>query len=337
MRIYLDTLFHDAGVVELRHISNAGRVTSGLFNDPYRLIGAARQRASDGNLYTILNAPKLRVVHNVMGSRALRDQDIAFITRLPFDFDPCRPADTSSTDAELAAAIAVRDHFVEVMRGRGWALPLVAMSGNGAHAQYRCRLPANSETREAFVALYRGLHEEFGDDAVAFDRTVRNPSRIFRLYGSINRKGLSSADRPHRQASCQLPERWRQVTQRQIIALADFYDRQLPRVVTQPGGPVSGDGDYSTLDIVGWFKSKGLYKRPSQDGGGKHYVTCPWADEHSSADHPARTDTVVWEAQGRWPNFHCSHAHCEGRGIREVIYLLGDADEYCAQAWEADR
>ena len=46
--IYLNTLFHDAGIVELRHISNAGRVASGLFHNPNDLIGAARHHA--GNL-----------------------------------------------------------------------------------------------------------------------------------------------------------------------------------------------------------------------------------------------------------------------------------------------
>ena len=105
---------------------------------------------------------------------------------------------------------------------------------------------------------------------------------------------------------------------------------------TRASGPISGDGYYSTLDIVSWFSAHGLYKRPSHEHG-KHYVTCPWLNEHSTGDHPSKTDTVIWEADGRWPNFHCSHAHCEGRGIRDVLNHMGDADAFCAVEWEVEK
>jgi len=58
-------------------------------------------------------------------------------------------------------------------------------------------------------AIYSGLHAEYSDDSVEFDRSVRNPSRIFRLYGTINRKGLNTPDRPNRRAACWIPSPWR--------------------------------------------------------------------------------------------------------------------------------
>ncbi len=338
-RDYLEALFHDCGIVELRHLG-AGKPESGIFDSADALLAAARSLARAGNLYTTLNAPRLRIVRNQMGQGALCDADIAFIVRLPFDFDPSRPADCCSTDEELAAAVAARDAFVRRMHGRGWPLPIVAMSGNGAHAQYRVKLPANSETREAMQALYHGLRDECVDDGVDFDVTVRNPSRIFRLYGSVNRKGPDLAVRPHRQSTVAGPQFWRQVSQRQVMSLADAFARRAAPTTTspsRPAAPIDGVGDYRTLDVVRWFHAHGHYKRPAPDGGGKHFVRCPWVHEHSSADHPAKTDTVIWQAADGWPTFHCSHAHCAGRSLRDVLAVWGDADAFCSAEWRASR
>lgn len=336
---YLDAALADAGIVELRHLHGRG-ATSGLFDNVGDLLTAIRERSGTGNLYTSLNAPKLRVVANAWGSAALKDDDVAFIVRLPFDFDPVRPRDLCSTDEELAAALACRDRFVRDMHARGWPLPLVGMSGNGAHALYRCRLPNNSETREALTAIYCGLIDEAGNEATTFDRTVRNPSRIFRLYGTVNRKGPDLAARPHRVATLAGPQAWRQVTRQQVMALANRFARQ-PSGPAAPSprstAPISGDGDFRTLDVVGWFRAHGHYKRPAPDGGGKHYVRCPWVHEHSSTDHPMKTDTCAWEASAGWPTFHCSHDHCAGRTLRDVMSIWGDADAFCAAVWRATR
>jgi len=196
-------------------------------------------------------------------------------------------------------------------------------------------LGVTPETKEALRALYHGLHSEFSADDVEFDRTVRNPGRIFRLYGTVNRKGSDTPERPHRRSTCWIPPEWRQVTQRQVAQLASYYARQQPSRKPTPessSSPINGRGDYRTLDVVAWFQAHGLYKRPLPPG--KHAVTCPWADEHSTPDHPEGTDSVIWEGDGGWPTFHCSHAHCEGRGIREVMQILGDADHFCGQQWQ---
>lgn len=99
---------------------------------------------------------------------------------------------------------------------------------------------------------------------------------------------------------------------------------------SQTGGPFTGGtGVYNTLNVVGWFNAHGHYKRHL--GGGKHAVTCLWLAYHSSADNPMKTDTVIWESDGGWPTFHCSHDHCEGRTIKDVIALWCDADSFCTQ------
>ena len=47
------------------------------------------------------------------------------------------------------------------------------------------------------------------------------------------------------------------------------------------------------------------------------------------------TGTVAWPAtDGGWPTFHCSHDHCQGRRLLDVMQVWGDADAFCARAWE---
>lgn len=90
-----------------------------------------------------------------------------------------------------------------------------------------------------------------------------------------------------------------------------------------------GKGDYSTLDAVAWFKAKGLYIK-EHDTSGKHYVKCPFASGHTGGKQ-GDTDTVLWQEDGKWPTFHCSHNHCSGKGITDVIRELGDADDFCGR------
>lgn len=338
MIAYLAHAMRDARAIELRHL-DGDRIECGLYADLDRLRAEIEARARSGNLYCTLNRPAAAIrVTSTMGRRGLRDADIARIVRLPLDLDPVRPAGTSSTADELAAAVAARDRLVRDLHAIGWPLPALAVSGNGAHALYRCLLPADERTRIALRTLYRGLAAEYTDETVRFDRTVHNPSRIWRLYGTQNRKGTPTADRPHRVAQIVIPHQWHAVAPAQVYALARLYEQRQSRRDQQ--GPVhrdhahlrlDGTGDYRTLDAVAWFSAHGAYRRPL--GSGKHAIACPWDREHSTIDAEHSTATVLWETDGGWPTWHCSHAHCAGRTLRDVLALWGDADQYCAGAY----
>lgn len=336
MRDYIDHVLRDARIVEIRH-QIGDRWFSGVFDDPFALRQTIRDVTAVGavgNVYTTLNAPGDVPVTNDMTGKALRDEQFATIVRLPFDFDPVRPKDVPSTEAELALARTRRNRLVSALSSIGWPAPAVAISGNGCHALYRCRMPNNAATREMLTLAYRGLKADFGDDQVAFDTKVRNPSRIWRLYGSTNRKGVSTDDRPHRLAAVMIPPRWEAVSPRQIDALASKYAKARASAAAVGERVVTGSGDYRTLDIVAWMTAHGLYKRPL--GQGKHAVRCLWEQEHSTADTPQGTSTVVWEPDpGLWPTWFCAHDHCEGRSILTVMQRLGDADRFCAVAWRA--
>lgn len=330
---YLRWLFRDAGVVELRHQLDGVWATS-WHSELDSLRRRARELAGRGNLFTSLHRPDFAD----SPTRPIRNEDVVRYTRLLFDFDPVRPKDTASTAEELAEAKTRAQGLVRTLSAHGWPLPALGMSGNGHHVQYRTALPNSDETRDIVRTVYAGLYRDHGDDVVAFDRTVRNPGRICALYGSIKRKGTPTRERPHRRSSILVPSDWRQVSQKQVEALAAYYARRHREEGPQTAHtPRSGDfipggtGDYRSLDVVAWTVAHGAYR--FRVGDRVHAVWCPWQSEHSSPH--GRTGAVILEADGKgWPNFHCHHEHCADRGIRDLMALWGDADRFCSQKWE---
>ncbi len=196
---FVEAALRDSGMVEHRALAG-GRAVSRLCRsvDDVRAAVAAVPGA---NHYATLNRPH----PGEYPRRALTDADIAVVTRLPFDFDPVRPKGTNASHAKLRAAEAVKNRFVAYVCAMGFPAPVQAMSGNGYHAIFRCRLDSTPELHELLTRIYRALAGHFSTPEVTFDTTVRNPSRILRLYGTRNVKGLHTEDRPQRVASVWCP------------------------------------------------------------------------------------------------------------------------------------
>lgn len=333
-RRWIDWLIEDSERVELRVQTPTG-FKSRIYGNADALSVAILQLADDHNCYTTLNRPAASVAAGDMN--ALCDADIDVITRVVFDLDPVRPTGVPSTTAEVEAALQVRQELVMLLHGFGWPMPALGMSGNGAHVVYRTRIRSTGDWRKLAARLYLGLRDRLAESCaeagVHFDSSVRNPARIWRIYGTVNRKGPATPERPHRLAQITLPASgWQPVKadtiNRTVEALTPVVQER-PRPVLVP---FTGKGDYRTLDVVGWFEAHGHYRR--ELGGGKHAVRCPWEHEHSSPSHAMDSSTVIWTTgDSGWPTFHCSHSHCEGRRLPEVMALWDDADAHCGQAW----
>lgn len=351
---YLTWLVHDAGWVELCHMEDR-RLEPAWDNRVEILLADARNRHRTGNLFTTLHRIDIEALKAYLAEKRqvdprrqtfrTPDEVVTRYSRLFFDFDPERPKGTSSTAEELAAAEARARGLVRKLTSMDWPTPLLATSGNGWHVQYRTALPNNAESTEILKTIYTGLYNELSDDEVSFDRSVRNPARLCALYGSTKRKGVDRPERPHRKSACWIPSDWRQVHPRQVAALADVYARQpsqtrpnAPETARQPRSAperVAGKGDYSTLDVIAWFAAHDAYVGPLS--GIMHGVRCPWSAEHSTPSPRNGSDSIIFEADGGWPGFHCHHSHCADRTIRDVMALWGDADGYCGSAFVARR
>jgi len=180
---------------------------SGYFSDYKKLAEAASKScALAQGTYITLNPvnPALlaRAVNRVRVAGKdcplTSDADILKRRWLPIDVDPVRPSGISATEEEHALALERAVQIRDVLQAAGWPNPIVGDSGNGGHLLYRIDLPANDEglVKKCLAALaFR-----FDDDRVQVDQAVFNPSRIWKLYGTISRKGDSLPERPHRLA-----------------------------------------------------------------------------------------------------------------------------------------
>lgn len=203
-------LFHEPGsVVELRALPRNGGPVSGFFDDAERFTDAVMglaDRDFKGIYFTInpVNPELFQRSPNAVRRRGdlTKDRDILRRCWLPIDFDPVRPADSSSTDEEHDAAsqmaAIVRARLIE----RGWPEKsmILADSGNGAHLCVRINLPNDSESTRIVKGCLAALDREFSNAKVKIDTTTSNASRIWKVYGTVAKKGDNTDERPHRTA-----------------------------------------------------------------------------------------------------------------------------------------
>ena len=98
-----------------------------------------------------------------------KDQDIVAVRWLYIDIDPARPADISSTDAELNAAVARRDEILanhpELAASALWG-----RSGNGCWILARLPDYANDPATRSLVSRsVHALAERYNDSRVSID------------------------------------------------------------------------------------------------------------------------------------------------------------------------
>lgn len=150
--------------------------------DP-RLIGRAFNRLKQSQLTTSDN--------NVLAYRWL-----------PIDVDPVRPSGVSSSDTELNEALALRNEVaVWLMTEHDLPEPIRAMSGNGGHLLFRLPdLTVNEENRLFIKNLLNITADHFDTDRIKVDRTVFNPARIWKLYGTKTGKGDAIPSGQYREA-----------------------------------------------------------------------------------------------------------------------------------------
>ena len=213
MRIGCAAILAPGQVAELRVMGVAGRQThtaAGWFNDPEELVRAACVEDSREALGVYLTLNPLhegclarspnRLAYGVRSTSS--DRDVTARCWLPIDIDPVRPQGVSSTEAEVEAAVSKAREVIDLLEKKhGYPPGVRAHSGNGIHLLYRVDLPADDDAKELVAAFLRGLDSLFSDDKAKIDVSVSNAARIWKLPGSVARKGQSVADRPHRRSA----------------------------------------------------------------------------------------------------------------------------------------
>lgn len=214
IRRALDVLHPDPhDVIELRALGVRHRAwpptTSGYFDDRDACAQAAAMLSPLAlGVYIVLNRidPALlgRAYNRVRGrddsAGTTADHNIVRRLWLPIDLDPVRPADVSATDAERDLASTRAAQVAAYMSAEGWPAPVHVDSGNGRHLLYSIDLPPDED--RLVERMLGELGRRFSDSTVKLDTTNHNLSRIWKLPGTVARKGdhVPQIGRPHRLA-----------------------------------------------------------------------------------------------------------------------------------------
>jgi hypothetical protein len=179
-----------------------GSTLAGWYTDLDRLAASAcRLRGVSG--YVTINPvqPDLlaRSDHRLSRVRhTSRDQDITCLRWLYLDIDPVRPPDISSTDAELAKAVARRDAILKENPDLA-ASAMWGRSGNGAWVLVRLRdCPNEAVNRALVVEAVQLISRRYSDADVLIDPATVNPARLIGLPGTLKAKGSARPERPFR-------------------------------------------------------------------------------------------------------------------------------------------
>ncbi len=330
---YYELQLMDTPVIEIRMHTPEDRWPSGYFSDAEAILGVIDEFPAN-NLYTTINRFEGQATNRISNTaKAVSNADITHRKRLFFDFDPVRKPKTPSSDPQLDEAKARARLFMRDRQAEGWPDPVIAMSGNGYHLQYRISFESTVVSSNALSELYAAWKLKYSDSAVGFDQGVHNAARIARLYGSENMKGQPSEWLPFRHSKIiEMPPTYRTLSGVDLRkALERFKVKKLrPSRRPQYDYQTTGKGDYRTLNVEEWLIETGHYKGYNK-AKGCYLIHCPFEADHTSGASYA--ETAIWPLEDACPTFHCFHDHCQQRQIFEVIDKIGRADEFSTKTY----
>jgi hypothetical protein len=312
-------LFHDPGdVVELR-IPEAGRykTISGYFDNSSAFADAVIGLADEefaGYYFTLNEVNPALIARSAntfkrYAKNTTSDADITGRRWLPVDFDVNRPAGISSTDEEHTAALEMARNAKEwLISSKGWPENafIWADSGNGGHLDIKIDLPNDEGARKLIEDCLSLLGAKFSDETVKVDATAANASRVWKIYGTVCRKGSNTADRPHRLAKIlAVPKELVTVPREKLEELVSRLPKPEPIVVSQS----------QTFDPVKYATDHGAkvakVKHGWVDPKGKKWTLaileeCPFDSNHN------RGEAWVGVADNGERGFGCPHNGCVG-------------------------
>jgi len=314
----ISILFAPGQVIEVRAITDDG-IASGYFDSHEELV--KKVSALDGieqvqGIYVTLNEVDPSLLSRRSNRIKMRlskkdattaDADIIRRRWLPIDIDPVRPSGVSSTDEEHQVAIdracIIRDYLSEW----GFPEPIVADSGNGAHLLYWIDLTNDPASLELVKQCLETLSVLFSDDIANIDTANYNAARIWKLYGTVSRKGDNTKTRPHRRSRVITePECIEVVSQELIERLASAFP--VAPAATAAARPRAFSQTDIRFVLPTWLADHGIgvtSKKKFKDGILYNLDECPFSSAHKDGAYAIQFhDGGLFAA--------CKHASCGG-------------------------
>lgn len=245
-------LFGPGDIVELRALNTGEGTISGLYDDLNELAQDTFDlsgRETTPNVYWTLQVlsgslrnPDMNKCEGYAKQATLTgNADIVSYRLVFFDFDPDRPAQVSSTDAEKKLAYTLALKVRKFLTERGFDV-ILGDSGNGYHLLVWTNLACSQDNIKLVEDLLRAVSSLFSIPEVKIDTGVFNPGRICKAYGSVARKGEHTQERPWRQSRIvDAPENLRVATKEGLENLLGHLHEQLEEkgIELEPEIPVT--------------------------------------------------------------------------------------------------
>nr|WP_302595397.1 hypothetical protein [uncultured Cellulosilyticum sp.] len=278
----------EGSTFEVRVFINRG-IKAGIFNDVEEILVQTKKYNQKGcPVYMTINPIKDDYLKDkpinelVAVKEAVKDKDIAYLSKIMIDFNPVRPSNISSTDEEKAEAKELLKKVRQFLGDNGFPKPMLCDSGNGYHLFYVIDLDNTKENVGLIKKFLRTLDKLFSNDKVKIDVTTGNASRITRLYGTVNCKGDNTEDRPHRMSKILRLGEEVIVEKEQLQAIvAMLPEEEKPKSI----GCSTSTG---RIDVNDWLEKVGLKEsivevKPYLDDATMWILNpCPWNAEHTN-------------------------------------------------------
>lgn len=299
-------------VVELRAPKSSKKTQAGYYDDMNMLARDAARIDAPG-VYIVLNeiksdllarsANKLKPYADTGDTTS--DNNVIRRRHLPIDFDPVRVSGISSTDSEHELALhKAQDCAQFLISELGFPKDsiVVADSGNGGHVLVRIDLPNVPDSKALVKDCLMALSAIYSDDKVQIDTSVYNAARIWKLYGTVARKGDNMADRPHRLAKILIaPDKLIAASRECLERLASMKPEE-PVCTTPPNSK-------QPFDVADWLSKHGIgvkFTGPWENATKYVLEACPFDSNH------AGTSVAVFQLANGAISFKCQHNGCAG-------------------------
>ncbi len=324
----IETLFEKGQVVEIRGLYNNNRcpTKNGFYNDFDALAKVADLIDTEPDvkgIYVVLNridpnllARKNNRIDCAKDNTGTGDKNIIKRRWLPIDIDPERPSGISSSNEEHKLSLKKASRIADWLAEMGFPEPIKADSGNGAHLLYRIDLDNTDENTDLVRKCIEAIALFHTDEESKVDTTVYNASRIWKLYGTVSRKGDSIPSRPHRRSKIiSKPAEIKVVDVSLLEKLADIVpteDDTVDSTVPYSKYETGYNQKYTLLDLGKWLEEHNIdarHKKWVNDSDIYILRKCPFSDAHVDGAYAIQFNNGKIITA-------CHHESCGGRKNR---------------------
>lgn len=244
------------------------------------------------------------------------DTDITRRKWILVDLDPKRATGVNSNNEELEYAHKKAQEVFRFLRDRGFSDPVICISGNGYHLQYKCNLPNTEDVTSIIKKFLKVIGIYFSDDRIDVDEKVFNLSRICKVYGTVAKKGANLEDRPWRMSRIiYTPKNGAQENGIELFkSIADLAPKE---------EKVSSNRSYynrgnEIFDLDSFLNEHGVqYKKVAITGGYKYLLDhCFFNESHRGKD------AVLFQFDNGAIDYCCLHNSCRNHTWQEVRQML---------------